>query len=263
MEFNRRNCPQTIVAVVALTSLLIGACAHSSSSEEVEEPKEASAESGEENEDEGGSSGGESSADAPEDRATSDGESVRGEGAIEETNTPESGQKRRELREEVPEQVRDHIRNDIVPPDHEMRAVFGDKIELLGFDLEGELRPGNEVEFTWYWRALEPIPHDWTIFIHFDSENREAKPVHRRQNLDHVAVNGQLPTSKWPPGLIVVDSQPVEINETYPAGPAIPYIGFYRGKQRLPITDVRVDEIETTQDKRLIGPELRVQPSEK
>ena len=145
-------------------------------------------------------------------------------------------------------------------PEYKIGANFDDKIELIGFSVgdpdkkEEAIKAGKRTTFRWYWKTLDDIEKNWKIFIHFDSKDTSVKPAKRRQNLDHQPLDGLFPTSKWPKGKVIEDVQHVRIRGDYPNGPAVPYIGFFRGKTRLPIKN----DVPKTNDRRVKAPSLTV-----
>ncbi len=114
-------------------------------------------------------------------------------------------------------------------------AIFGNKIELLGLQISPKKpRPGQKVTFTWYWKALAPIPTNYQVFGHFD----HAKPP-MRQILDHHPVRNLYQTTRWKTGQIVRDVQTVTLRKNYPGGEAILWAGLWDPNTtlRLPITN--------------------------
>lgn len=150
-------------------------------------------------------------------------------------------------------EVKQNVLTEAPTPQHKVGADFGGKIELIGFDVSpAQPVAGQEATFTWYWKAKSKMKKNWKIFIHFDSQ---AKPV--RQGLDHHPVGEKYKTSMWKPGEIIKDVQTVTLRSDYPAGEAIPYIGFYNGNG----VDARLDivnDVPKTKDRRAIGPKLTV-----
>lgn len=150
-------------------------------------------------------------------------------------------------------EVEGHILSEAPDPEYELGINFGDKVELIGFDVDGPIRAGQKVTVTWYWKALAEMKKDWRVFVHLDSK---AKPI--RQNLDHHPVEGLYRTSRWKKGQIIEDIHTVRMRKDYPAGEAVPHIGLYSGKGvagRLPIKG----EAEKTKDRRVVGPTLTVE----
>ncbi|MFU8807326.1 MAG: carbohydrate-binding family 9-like protein, partial [Bradymonadaceae bacterium] len=153
------------------------------------------------------------------------------------------------LTQEQWREVRQHILEEAPVPKYKSGAIFNDEIEFIGFDVDEPLEAGKPATFTWYWRALKDVSQNWEVFVHFDSS---ARPY--RQNLDHQPVGGLYQTSRWKKGQIIQDVQRVTMRNDFPAGPAVPYIGFFRGNVRLPISN----DVRTTDDRRLIGDTLTV-----
>ncbi|MBA2662611.1 MAG: carbohydrate-binding family 9-like protein [Bradymonadaceae bacterium] len=154
------------------------------------------------------------------------------------------------LTQEQWREVKQHILDKDPSPRYKIGANFNDEIELIGFDVEEPIVAGKPATFTWYWKALKDGSQNWQIFVHFDSTARAF-----RQNLDHHPVNGLYQTSRWKKGQIVRDVQKVNIRANYPGGPAVPYIGFFRGESRLPIKN----DVRKSNDNRVIGPTLTIQ----
>ncbi len=152
------------------------------------------------------------------------------------------------------QEVKTHILDEAPEPEFPIGANFDDKIELIGFDVSKPLSAGKPATFTWYWKALDNIDDNWKVFIHFDSSK---KPF--RQNLDHHPLDGLYQTSRWKKGQIIEDVQKVTLKGDYPGGQAVPYVGFYKGQSRLPIKN----EVQKTEDRRVIGPQLTVKGSAK
>lgn len=151
-------------------------------------------------------------------------------------------------------EVKTHILDEAPEPEYRINAKFDDKIELVGVSVSDNLTAGKKATFTWYWKALDDLDANWKIFVHLDSKAKSY-----RQGLDHHPVDGLYQTSRWKKGQIIEDVQEVVLNKDYPSGTAVPYIGLYKGKQRMPIANS--DEVNVTKDRRVIGPELKIKGS--
>ncbi|MEZ4461288.1 MAG: carbohydrate-binding family 9-like protein [bacterium] len=151
-------------------------------------------------------------------------------------------------------QVQKHLLKSEPQPKYRIGATFDGKLELIGFDVTEPLVAGKPATFTWYWRALTDVSENWKVFVHFDSA---AKPF--RQNLDHVPVNDLYPTSRWKKGDIIEDVQTVTLRNDWPNGDATPYIGLYKGTQRMKPSG----QVKLTKEgqPRVIGATLKVQGS--
>ena len=90
----------------------------------------------------------------------------------------------------------------------ELTCSFGETIKLLGYDLPNtKLAPGENLEFTLYWQALEPIDQSYTVFTHLLNDNQLLAQQ------DNLPVVGTHPTDWWMPGEIVTDSYSILLPE--------------------------------------------------
>ncbi len=132
--------------------------------------------------------------------------------------------------------VDSHLLKAAPTPQHPVGAVFGDQLELIGYDLDkATAKPGDTVTVTWYLKALKTPMDDTMPFVHF-----QARPNDRSawQNLDHHPIEGLHPIRKLKQGEIVKDVQTFQIKDSFPNGPAYFYWGLWRhqgDKSRLPI----------------------------
>ena len=129
---------------------------------------------------------------------------------------------------------------------HRLAATFGRQIELLGHDVSAsEVRPGDKVTVTLYWRAVEKMADDYSVFVHLLDENDIT--VAQR---DSYPGRGNFPTSWWTPGEVIADvywlTLPVT---TYAPSTARLEVGLYllESGQRLPAStgndNVRFGEV--------------------
>ncbi len=162
-------------------------------------------------------------------------------------------QPRIELTESQKEQLQPFLLDDTPQPDHQINVEYENQIRLLGVDVDGDVDRGEQVEMTWYWKALEDINADWQIFVHFDSEESQF-----RQNLDHFPVgeelNDSFRTYHWEEGEIIADVHRFSVNDEYPEGEAVFYVGLFRGETRAEVTS----DGPTTDDDRAIGPRVDI-----
>ena len=148
------------------------------------------------------------------------------------------------------------------PPDfeHPVGAKFGDKVELLGVDVEPDkLTAGKEATITWYWKALAPMDVNWQVFVHFDHHGDEPS----RQGMDHHPVRDLYQTSRWTPGQIIKDEQKVRIRGDYPDGQAIFYVGLWNpaNGDRLPVSNP--DDVKHDNDNRVEALRIQVKGTRK
>lgn len=147
------------------------------------------------------------------------------------------------------QEVKSNLLEDAPEVQYPVGANFDDKIEFIGFDIDKPLVAGQPITVTWYWKALADLKDNWQVFVHLDASEKSY-----RQHLDHHPMDGLYQTGRWKKDQIIKDIQKVTVNRDYPAGQAVPYIGFYKGDKRLPIKN----EVKKTQDNRVIGPALVV-----
>jgi hypothetical protein len=99
--------------------------------------------------------------------------------------------------------------------------------ELVGADLAPlELRPGDDLAVTLYWRALGPAAADYTVFVHLvDPDNGILAQS------DAWPDGGAAPTSTWSEGEVIVDRHVLSLPAAVPAGDYELYVGMYDAKR--------------------------------
>lgn len=75
--------------------------------------------------------------------------------------------------------------------------------------------------FTLTWQTVEPIPDDYTVFVHLLANGEKIAQADRRP------CNGECPTQSWRPGEIIVDRHQLGWGPEMPAGPYQLAIGLY------------------------------------
>jgi mannosyltransferase len=121
-----------------------------------------------------------------------------------------------------------------VPPiQHWLSANLRGQVEFLGYDLDpNELRTGEAIHLTLYWRALDEMEVSYTVFVHLlDRENRIWG------QRDSVPGNGTLPTMGWVKGEIIVDEYEFTVMPDAPPGEYLIEVGMYDAQtsHRLPV----------------------------
>jgi hypothetical protein len=117
---------------------------------------------------------------------------------------------------------------------------FGGQIRLLGALIgdgggESVTRPGDVLALILYWRALEPVVYDYTVFIHLLGQHDRA--IAQR---DAPPGLGARPTSQWTLGQVIADPYLLALPETtYVPDQAVWEVGLYdpRTGHRLPMDD--------------------------
>lgn len=112
-------------------------------------------------------------------------------------------------------------------PQFPMSVNFANKVELLGYDLtKGEKGiDGTKFHVTYYWRCLEGMDKDYTVFVHITTD-REGKEIVAQQ--DHDPVHGRYPTSQWKKGEMIKETYSFWIPSEVPKGVYSLRIGFYK-----------------------------------
>jgi hypothetical protein len=115
-------------------------------------------------------------------------------------------------------------RFDVPPIAHPLDVTFGDQIELLGYDLDrSEMRAGQAVTLTLYWRALKTPDADYTVFTHLlDSSGVQ------RGGRDNPPLNGTYNTSLWVEGEVIVDTYDIPLDANAPPGEYVIEAGLYQ-----------------------------------
>jgi len=122
-----------------------------------------------------------------------------------------------------------------------LEANLGDQVQLLGYDLPSErARPGDRISLTLYWQSLKQMDISYTVFVHIlDSEG------HMVGQWDSIPQSGQLPTTTWVPGEVLVDSYEIPVAPEAGPGSCTIEVGMYdaRTGQRLVATDSHGDRL--------------------
>ncbi|MCC6801325.1 MAG: glycosyltransferase family 39 protein [Anaerolineae bacterium] len=100
---------------------------------------------------------------------------------------------------------------------------FGDRLELVGYALS-DLTPaaGASFDLTLYWRAIQPVSQDYTVFAHV------IDPATTTIYAGSDSAPGGSATSTWTPSEIVEDRHTLTVNPDAPPGIYEVEIGLYR-----------------------------------
>ncbi len=131
-------------------------------------------------------------------------------------------------------------------PAHPAHAVFGNAIELVGWDLEPPApAPGEWVTLTLYWRALDELDTSWRVFVHLDGREGQER-IHG----DHPPAAGTYPTDRWHRGDVVRDPVRIRVPRGYRGEALDAWVGWFSGETRLRITNP--GEVRQDGDDRLL-----------
>jgi hypothetical protein len=106
---------------------------------------------------------------------------------------------------------------------HAVGATLGGQVELLGYDLSAEqVRPGETVTLTLYWRAVADMDTRYTVFNHLLAPDGSIAG-----QADGMPQGGAYPTDLWTPGEVVADRYALLVRPDAPAGALRLQVGLY------------------------------------
>ena len=130
---------------------------------------------------------------------------------------------------------------DVPPIAHPFRAVFGNSIELLGYQIVKSQAPRSApnpqstnlpvYQLTLYWRCLAPMSTSYTVFTHLlDGTGRQWG------QRDGIPCGGACSTTGWLMGEVLTDTYEIAVAPGAPPGDYTIAVGWYDATtgQRLP-----------------------------
>ena len=110
-----------------------------------------------------------------------------------------------------------------LPPRQPLNVKLEDRITLVGYGLaEEEVRAGEIVRLTLFWRAEAEVDERHKVFVHLLDE--EGRLLAQR---DSEPVGGSRPTTTWAPGEVVADNYGVLLPEDLLLGNYRLVVGIY------------------------------------
>ena len=128
-----------------------------------------------------------------------------------------------------------------VAPTHRVEANWGDKIQLLGYDLDASAyQAGETIHLTLYYQGLDKMETNYTVFTHLLGPYNPATNGPLWSQDDSEPCRHGYPTSSWSAGEIVVDTFNLPVPAETPAGDYELEMGFYTWPtiERLAVLDV-------------------------
>jgi hypothetical protein len=123
---------------------------------------------------------------------------------------------------------------DVEPtPSTRLDVDFGRMIRLRGVDLPAEAQAGEALRFTLHWQASAPVDFDYSAFAHLlDAQGNKVAQLDWQPH-DRMGI---LPTSAWPQGWPVTDTQVLPLPADLAPGDYTLLVGFYNWQNgsRLP-----------------------------
>ncbi len=94
-----------------------------------------------------------------------------------------------------------------------VEATFGERLQLTGFELgQVELRPGDVLDLDLFWRAVQPLDRDYSIFVHLTDGDQLLQAQQ-----DSFPGAGNAPTLGWSTDVVVPDAHRINIPATAPS----------------------------------------------
>jgi hypothetical protein len=128
------------------------------------------------------------------------------------------------------------VGTETAPASQTLDITLGGQVRLVGYDLSGDPAPGRALGLTLYWRALEAVAQDYTIFVHLLGPGRELAVQH-----DAPPLNGVHPTSRWLVGDIYTEHVTLPLPQDIQPGRYDLVVGMYSYPDiiRLPVASDR------------------------
>ena len=106
------------------------------------------------------------------------------------------------------------------------RQNFANQIELTGYSMDRRtLRPGETLKLMLYWKALDQIPLNYSVFAHVRGEGESLWA-----GQDAWPQQGAAPTSTWRLGEVIVDTYELTLAADTPRGQHNVEVGLYDGE---------------------------------
>ncbi len=125
-------------------------------------------------------------------------------------------------------------------PSNRIDADFGGKLVLSGYDIDrSEVRRGEGVSITYYWKASKKMSRNYAVFVHFIQGDRIFF-----QN-DHYPLDGKFMTSQWHGDEVIRESYRISILGDIPPGEYKIRLGVWdpdKTKKRLKVKDGKTAE---------------------
>lgn len=115
-----------------------------------------------------------------------------------------------------------------------LSAQFGEKIRLLGYDLN----ISEQIELILYWQSEQHVTESYDVFIHVINQDGQIVA-----QADSVPVAGLTPTTRWQPGDIIKDVYTLPFPPDLPAGEYALRVGLYLRETGERLTAVGVDTL--------------------
>lgn len=125
-------------------------------------------------------------------------------------------------------------------PQNTNQGTFDNVVQLQGFDLSQPIStPGDTVQLTMHWLALDPPHANLRVFVHLVDPDRADSAEGIIAQADSAPRQGVYPFWVWQPDEAVIDTMLLTIPPDAPARQYLLLVGIYDAGtgQRLPIID--------------------------
>jgi 4-amino-4-deoxy-L-arabinose transferase-like glycosyltransferase len=106
-----------------------------------------------------------------------------------------------------------------------MTAELDGQVRFLGYNLEGDFRPGGGLHLTLFWQTLTEMDEDYTVFTHLIDGKGDTWG-----QKDNQPVDGFYPTGGWSTGEIVRDQYDLTLSPEASPGPYRIVVGMYKAE---------------------------------
>jgi 4-amino-4-deoxy-L-arabinose transferase-like glycosyltransferase len=112
---------------------------------------------------------------------------------------------------------------DAPPMDHALDVELGQRLLLLGYDKpQAQVKPGEDVKLTLYWKALAEQDGNYKVFAHLLDDNGKVWGQH-----DDFPTYGSHPMTEWQREEVVADRIRIELPADVPPGIYHVFVGMY------------------------------------
>lgn len=114
---------------------------------------------------------------------------------------------------------------------------FEHGVRLLGYDAERRGTPESpHLVLTLYWQASQPVPADYTLFVHgLEATGQQVFSA------DAPPLQGDWPTSRWQAGAWLADARQIDLPPNLPPGALQVRLGWYD-----PVTGARLPAFDAS-----------------
>ena len=131
---------------------------------------------------------------------------------------------------------------------NESGVVFGDRVQLLGYDLETSARAGGDIDVTLHWQAEGEMEKTYKAFVHlYDTSGALIAQQDGPPGL------GARPTEIWREGEVVSDRYRIPVERKMLPGTYLVGTGLYDAGSGERLAAVGPDGERLDQDRVIVG----------